>query len=811
MIGNYLKIACRSLWKNKGLSIINIVGLSVGLACFALFSLAVLNEYSFDRFHTKADRLFAVYEAIGELSGQPAQKLINLPMPLGPALKEDFPDIERFARLQGSGETFVVHTPNGIVEEQASFVDPAFFEMFSFPFLYGNALSAFAVPSNVVLTEKMAQKFFGESNPTGKTLGINIAGGDHFELFTVSAVVQNLPSNSTLQFGILMSFEKFATSARGRADATNWQQLSMQTFIELRPGSGLSKDQKRLDQFFGKYYPDVEKSLRDNGLWSKPELPVTYALLPIQSMHHDPDSGISPRLSLILLAIGGVILLIACINFMTLSIGRSAGRAREIGVRKVIGASRGQLARQHLVEAVLLSSLSTATGMVLTMVLLPVFNQLSDKELTFDFQQFPELFRLVPGLALLVGVLAGSYPAFVLSGFSPLETLKSTLKIGGENWFTKSLVTFQFVLSVGFMASTFIMLRQMAFLHAKDLGFDKENVVVVNAHGAADPTKTLARFRQSLANRPEIKGIGGAEFSLGAGPIAGNNRFDYNGKTTDIFEHFIDPEYLRVLKIPLVSGRNFDANMVQDSVTSVIVNETAVRAFGWTTETAPGQVLTGYNMANPKRNPVVIGVVRDYHFRSLHEKVYPMMFTMFNDRLPQQFFVRIAPGDPGRALSQIQMAWAGVEPVLPFRYTFLDENLQKSYATESRMSTTIGWAGGIAVFLACLGLFGLTALSTLNRTKEVGIRKVLGASVAGITALLAKDFLKLVVVAIIIASPIAWYFMNKWLADFAYRIDMRWWMFALSGAVAVAIAFLTVGYQSVKAALTNPVKSLRSE
>lgn len=811
MIQNYLIIAFRSLWKNKGISAINIVGLSVGLACFTLFLLDVLNEYSFDRFHTKADRLFAVAETIGEIAGQPPQKMNNLPMPLGPALKADLPDVEQFARLQGVGETFFVRTPNGVVEEQACFADPAFFELFSFPFLHGNASTALAAPNSVVLTEKMAQKLFGESNPTGRTLGINITGGDIFEPFTVSAIAQDLPSNSTLQFGILMPFEKFAASERGKGIATNWGQLSMQTFVELRPGSTLPEDQSRLNQFFLKYYPDVEKSLREAKMWSKPEPPVAFALLPIRSLHHDPDLGINPSLSLILLAIGGIILLIACINFTTLAIGRSANRAREVGVRKVVGASRGQLSKQFLVEAVLLSSLSTAAGLILATGLLPVFNQLSDKQLVFDFKQFPELFWFAPGLALLVGALAGSYPAFVLSGFSALETLKNKLKIGGENWFTKSLVTFQFVLSVGLMACTFIMLRQLDFLRSKNPGFEKENVVVVNADGVEAPDELLARFRQSLAGRPEIAGIGGAELSLGAGAGISNVKFNYQGTDKIVFEYFVDHEYLPVLKMPLVSGRNFDPNLVQDSATSVILNETAVRDFGWTSETALGQVLTGFNEQNPKRNPVVIGVVRDFNFRSFHEKVYPMMFNSFHGTLPRQFLVRIAPGDPQRALGQMQAAWTDGEPVVPFRYTFLDENLQRFYVAESRMGTTIGWAGSIAVLLACLGLFGLATLSTLNRTKEIGIRKVLGASVAGITGLLAKDFLKLVFIAIVIASPLAYYFMQKWLADFAYRIDIQWWMFAVAGAAAVAIAFLTVGFQSVRAALANPVDSFRSE
>jgi len=811
MFQNYLVISLRSLRKNIGISFINIIGLSIGLACFSLVLLDVLNEYTFDRFHKKSDRLFVVCETIGEINNQPAQKLIDLPVPLGPSLKADLPDIERFARLQSAGEALFVRTLSGVVEEKAYFIDPAFFEMFSFPFLYGNVSSALSLPNNVVLTEKMAQKLFGESNAMGKTLELNISERDKFEPFTVSAVVRDLPSNSTLKFGLVLPFEKLITSEPGRADVLNWQQLSTQTFVELRPGSSLPKDPSRLDQFFLKYYPDVEKSLRINKLWNKPEPPVTYALLPIESMHHDPDLGENPSLSLILLAIGSIILIIACINFTTLSIARSASRALEIGVRKVVGASRAQLSIQYLMEAVLLSSLSVAVGIALASGLLPIFNKVSDKQLAFNFEQFPELFWLVPGLAFLVGILAGTYPAFVLSGFSPLKTLKSKFKIGGENWFTKSLVTFQFVLSVGFMTCTFIMLRQMDFMRSKDLGFDKENVVIVNAEGATEPNNTLARFRQSLARFPAIGGISGAEYSLGAGQLAGNNKFEYKGESKIIFEHYIDHEYLRVLKLPLVAGRDFDPVLAQDSATSVILNETSVRNFGWTNEAAIGQILTGYNEQDPIHNPVVIGVVRDYHFRSLHEKVYPMMFKMSKDRLPRQFFVRIDNADPHAALDQLQTAWANAEPILPFRYNFLDEKLQNLYQAESRISATIGWAGGIAIFLACLGLFGLAALSTLNRTKEIGIRKVLGATVAGITALLAKDFLKLVVVAILIASPIAYYFMNIWLTDFVYRIEIRWWMFALAGTTVVAIAFLTVGFQSLKAARDNPVISLRAE
>lgn len=812
MIIHYLNIALRNISKNKGIAAINIVGLSVGLACFSLFLLHVLDEFSFDRFHAKSDRLFAVYSHVGELNGEAAQNSNYLPMPLGPALQADLPDVAHFARLQGLGETFI-RTPKGVVRAEVDFTDPAFFDLFSFPFLYGNTMGALASPNNVVLTEKMAKALFGESNPVGKSLEIKI--DEKFESFIVSAVAQDIPSNSSLTFGILLPFEKYAETEAGRESATYWHRVSLQTFVELRPGSGLAKDTARLAQFYLKYFPDDEKQLRAKGRWTKPEPPMAYGFLPIRDLHFNPDMGAAdPKFALILLGIGGIILLIACINFTTLAIGRSAGRAKEIGVRKVVGANRSQLSRQFLAEAILLSAISTGVGILLAVGLLPVFNALTDKELVFSFKQFPEIWWLIPGLALLVGGLAGSYPAFVLSGFSPLETLKSKLKISGGNWFTKSLVTFQFILSIGLMACTFIMLRQLYFLRSQNPGFDKENVVMVNADATGNTSQILARFRQTLEGRPEILGVSGTNIALGAKSGWSTSGFRYNGKDKQIFEYYIDHQYLNVLNIPLLSGRNFDPNIPQDSVTSVIMNEAAVRDFGWTNESAIGQVLNGYNQENgkdPKLNPVVIGVVHDYNFRSLREQVRPMMFINFNDYVPFQFFVRIAPGDPKPALDLLRAAWAASEPVLPFRYTFLDENLQKFYVKEARTSKIIGLAGGIAILLACLGLFGLAALATINRTKEIGIRKVLGASVAGITGLLTKDLLKLVCIAIVIASPIAYHFMTLWLADFAYRIDIQWWMFGISGFLAILAALLTVGFQSMRAALANPVKSLRSE
>ncbi len=819
MLHNYLTIAFRALWKNKGIAAINVVGLSVGLACFALFLLHVVDEFSFDRFHAKAGNIFRIYQDNQAVGDHAAKKDTYLPMPLGPALQADLPDVVRFTRYRGWGEPFV-RTSRGVNLAQVDFVDAAFLQMFSFPWAYGDAATALSSPNQVVLTEATAQKLFGEANPVGKTLEIKLE--ETFEPFVVAGVTQNLPSNSTAQFQILASFEKFEATSRGQRSKDRWTHFSMQTFVELQPGSGLPQDSARLLQFWQKYYPGDEAKLREKGQWAKAGSPSTYGLQPLLAMHHATETdGVNPQYAWILLAIGGVILLIACINFTTLAIGRSAGRAREIGVRKCIGASRTQLSRQFMTEALMLSVFSTGVGLVMARALLPTFNQLIGKELSFNFQQFPELWWLVPALTLMVGALAGSYPAFVLSGFSPLDTLKSKLKVGGENWFTRSLVTLQFVLSVGLMACTFIMLRQLDFLQSKSPGFNRENVVVVNAEGTTEPLQVLNRFREALRGQPDILGVSGAELSLGQEAGWSQTSFDYKGQEKELYEYHVDPEYMEVLGMQLVAGRNFNNSITSDSVTAIILNETAVRDFGWTNESALGQPFTGYNEKNPARNPVVIGVVRDFNYRSFHEQVKPMMFQMFHDYQPQQFFVRMSRptptlprwgrGDSAPALEHLRSAWASAEPVLPFRYQFLDENLRKFYDAEDRWGKTVGLAGGIAIFLACLGLFGLAALTTMNRTKEIGIRKVLGASVSSITGLLAGDFLKLVLIAIVIASPIAWYYMQRWLADFAYHIDIQWWMFVAAGSAAILIAFVTVSFQSVRAALANPVKSLRSE
>jgi putative ABC transport system permease protein len=814
MLQNFIKIALRSLFKQKGLSVINILSLSIGLACFSLFLLYAVNEFSYDRFHADGDRVFRMYRWSGGIDGGDTEGDPYLPIPLGPALQADFPDVENYTRMREAwGESFV--RVNGTVTRLGIHcADPQFFDVLTFPLKYGNRATALKEPNNIVLTEKTARRLFGESNPVGRTLEIKFE--KDFEPFVVSAVAEDMPSNSSICFEAMGSFEKLLASPRMAKRKTSWNHSAYATFVKLRPGSGLPDDAARLLQFRQKYYPNEEKELRDKGFWKSDGAPVTYRMQPLRAMHTQTlVSGgqvppVEPKSIWILLAIATGILAIAGINFTTLAIGRSAGRAREVGVRKVMGSDRSLLVGQFLTESMLLAGISGFLGLVLAKLLLPSFNQLADRELVFSFRQFPEMAWMFGGVVLLTGLLAGSYPALVLSGFRPVEILKSKIRLGGSNFFTKSLVTGQFVLSVGLIVSTLVILKQLDFMRSQNPGFERENVVVVDAEDT-DSKRIFPLFRQAVAARPEIAGIAGSELGLGEGQGWSRSGWDYNGTHREVYEYFVDPDFLGVLKMEVLAGRNFEAGNSLDTVSSVVINESMMREFGWTLENAVGQQLLGYH-ENPKiPQPTVIGVVKNFHFRPLKEEVMPQMFHQFASYVPYKYFVRLHPGDPAPALAALKNEWQKVEPVLPFKYTFLDDNLDQFYKSEARLGRIISWAGGISVFLACLGLFGLAALAVVNRMKEIGIRKVLGASVAGITGLLARDFLKLVIVAIVIASPVAYFFMQKWLSDFAYRIDIQWWMFVGAGLAAIAIAFLTVGFQSVKAALANPVKSLRSE
>ena len=813
MIRQYFKIAIRNLLKQKGLALINILGLSIGIACFSLFLLYAVNELSFDRFHSKGDKIYRVYRATETMGSEKAEADVYLPMPLGPAFKQDIPDVESFVRMSEGWRPDFVKADDKIGRLEVSFADPNFFQFFSFELAKGNAATVLKELRSIVLTEESARQLFGNKDAMGKIIEIKL--DDTFEPFVITGIAKNPPANSSIQFKALGNYLFLPTTSQGKRSNNNWNRSSYPTYVQLKEGSTLFADNKRLTSIRKKYYPTEEAELRKAGYWKGDHSPITFGLQPMKAIHTDINiyggqvEPVAPKTIWILISIASAVLLIACINFTTLAIGRSAGRSKEVGIRKVVGGRKKQLVMQFLMEALLLAFLSAMIGLALGNLLLPFFNKLSGRELAFSITHYPELIWLIVGLVLMVGLLAGSYPAVVLSGFNPINVLKQKIRLGGSNLFTRSLVTFQFVLSVGLIISTLVILQQLNFMRSKNPGFDKENVIVVDASGT-DSRKVFPIFKEASQQLPEVISIAGSELGLGEGTGWSRMGFDYKGANKQVFEYHVDEHYLPLLKMQLLAGRNFDQKISSDTINSVIVNEEMVHDFGWTVETAVGQRLTGYS-DNEKYTPVVIGVVKNFNFRPFKEKIMPQMLQHFASYTPYKYFVRIRPGNPSSVLSKLQASWKTAEPLLPFKYSFLDEDLNRFYKSEERWSSIVGWAGGISIFLACLGLLGLAALAVVNRTKEIGIRKVLGASVSGIISLISKDFLKLVVIAFVIASPIAWYFMNKWLEDFEYRINITAWIFIIAGVSAILIALLTVAMQALKAAVSNPVKALRTE
>ena len=815
MLRNYFKIALRNLTRQKILSIINILGLSLGIACFTLFMLYAVNELNFDRFHSHAKNIFRVYRWTEAMNGDPAKGDVSMPMPLGPAMKQDLPGVENYVRIRNGWREDLIKFDNVVQRLKISYADPQLFSIFDFKFKEGNAATALQPLNSLVITQKTANQLFPDNtNVVGKTIQIKV--DDTFVPFTITGIAADIPSNSSIRFDAVANFDFFETTREGKSYIDKWNRSSFVTFVQLKPLNNLLSDNRILAGFRHKYYPDEAAKLKKDGFnWNSKLPPVRFGLQPLRSIHTDPliagggVENIDPKTIWILLSIAAGVLLIACINFTTLAIGRSAGRSKEIGVRKVIGAVKNQLVFQFLLEALVLSALSALIGLLLAKLLLPYFNKLSGRELAFSFSLYPEMIWLLLGLMLLVGLLSGAYPAIVLSGFKPIEVLKNKIKIGGSNLFTRSLVTFQFALSIALIISTVVILKQVKFMNDKNPGFNKENVVMVDA-SETNAKKIYPLFKHALSSATQIEGTAGAELGLGEDEGYSISGWNYNGKPKNVFEYFIDPDYIKVMGMQLISGRNFSPDIAVDTTTSVIVNEAMVRDFGWTIQNAVGQILTGYNEGNGN-DPVVIGVVKDFNFRSLSQEIAPQMFHQFSSYMPLKFFVRIRPGNPSIALSEMNKAWKSVAGDVPFKYDFVDEELSKFYESEQRWSAIVGWAGGISIFLACLGLFGLATLAAVNRTKEIGIRKVLGASVTNIINLLSKDFVKLIGIALLVASPVAWYFMNKWLQDFAYRVNIGWVVFVTTGLCVVIIAILTISFQAIKAALANPVKSLRTE
>lgn len=794
MIRNYIIVAWRNLLKNRLYSFINIVGLAIGLACSISISLYIWDEYTHDRFHTHFSDIYRVVE-IQDHAGI-LHPVAVTPGLLAAAWTTDYPDVMETCRV-GRGQAGIL-TAGKLSIEPAGIItaDNSFFNMFTFSLIRGNPQKALSGANEVVITRSIAEQIFGsdwqhENEVLGQSLTLN-----NTSPLIIAGVTEDCPANSHIQFDVVLSMRY--EELNHPANFSNWENNNYHTYVRLLPGSNSSSLGDNILN-----YMDAFKT------WARPKL----FLQPLRDiyLHSNFDYGEWVKTSSVVyvrifLAVGLVVLVIALFNFINLSTARATQRAKEVGVRKVIGAVRKQLMFQFLSESVLMTILAVSFSLGLVLLFLPVLNQISGKSLSVPFAN-PYFGLVILTLTIFVGFLAGIYPAIYLSNFQPLKVLKGFFRTGSGQLFRRTLVVTQFTFSVMLVLGAIVIYRQLIFLQDKDLGFEKEQLIFLRLKNQL--YEKAALFKADLLAQTSIAGVAAASNNL-IDATGSTHSIKWEGqKPDDLFpiSHMnIEPDFLETTGMKLIAGRNFDPDLVSDSV-SWMINETAAKRMGWTPEDAVGKGLQLWD-----NRGTVIGVVKDFHFRPMTTAIEPMLFRYWPGKENYTgFFIKTKPDQTREAIGLIQEVYKTHEPQTTPNYEFVDQSLEHQYRTEQKTGMVVLCFSILAILVSCLGLYGLVTFAAEQRTKEIGIRKVLGATVMGVVNLLAKDFITLVTIAILIASPIAWWAMTQWLKDFAYRIDVEWWMLAISGITAISIALLTVTFQSIKAALMNPVNSLRSE
>jgi predicted permease len=805
MFRNYLKVAIRTLWKNRTHTFINLIGLSVAFGTCVLLFLTATFELSYDRFHTDADRIFRLNFLASNRDGSP-DKSATMPYPISPALKAEFPEIEGVTRWFNRGSS--VRYKNQTYSKNVRMVDADFLHMFTFPLHKGNPKTALNSLSDLVISEKMAADLFGPDDPIGKSVQLRM--NDNWQAFTVAGVISNAPKNSTFDFD---AFIRSDNAGDYQENKTRWDHGNHDVYVKLKAGTDPQTLQRRTQAFIDKYFAKDSKERQEQG-YPKNTLGFQKSLLlePMRDVHFDTETthgeGISRAYIYTLLLVGLFILAIACINFINLTIAQSLSRAREVGVRKSMGAQRGQLFGQIWGETLMLCLVALLIGMGLAYGVLPTFNRLFQSHLTLDDFLKPGIL-LATGLGFLfITLLAGGYPSWFVTRFNAVEVLKGTVKVSRPGLLRNSLIISQFAIACLLIVCTLIVHQQITYLQEKPMGLDKDQVISIPIGNELNGNNTLKTMRTRLANQPNVVAVSGSGVNIGAGLDGSSSRWMYGflyGKrdiTCDWLR--IDTDYLKTMGIKLLQGRDFGADFGTDSSTNILITQRMAKALG---EANP----VGKFIKPDDKSFQIVGVVSDFNLYSLHQEAQPIVLQMHSSSSISYILVRVNPQNLTAAMETVKATWKTIAPKQEFIGSFLDENTERWYRKEQRLATIFSSAAGIAIVLSCMGLFAIALLTIQQRTKEIGVRKVLGASVGSIVTLLSKDFLKLVFIAIVIASPIGWWAMNKWLQDFAYKIDIEWWVFALAGALAIVIALVTVSFQSVKAALTNPVKSLRSE
>lgn len=806
MFKNYLKIALRNLLKYKGYSLINIFGLAVGMASCILILLYVHDELSYDQHHEKANQIYRVTREWFNSDGSPSLHLGHVAPPIGPLLKNDFPDILQMARISDGGNPLLRYQDKVFQEERFYFADPNIFEIFTLPLLKGDPNNALADPNGVVITPAMAQKYFGSEEPLGKVLNF-----DNQADLKVTGVMQEIPANSHFHFDFLGSM-KLPELVFGEREFKNWGSNNYATYLLFPKDYATENFTKAVPAFIGRHHPDGEKAI--------PQTTLHLQRLADIHLHSQLDSELEANGNIVYVyifsAIAFFLLLIACINFMNLATARSANRAREVGLRKVVGAERQQLIKQFLGETIVLAFIALLLAVVFVELALPKFNAFAGKELALRSQGALFIFGTLLGVALFVGIVAGSYPAFFLSHFQPVAVLKGQ-KIGStKSRFRSMLVVFQFAISIILIVGMGVVYNQLEYCRTKNLGLNKEQIVVLPVNSGAEIARRYPDMRNQLLQHPHISGVAASK-RVPSGRLldSSEGRLSDGEKSTPLEFRIanvrVDHNFIPTYGMQMAAGRNFSTEFPTDSTQAFILNETAVQKIGW----ASPEVAVDKPFEYGNRKGRIIGVVKDFNYESLHQPITPIVMLI----APQSFnsvSVKIRAdrsADVAATLEFIKQKWQAYRPNFPFQYSFLDERYEQLYQSEHRLGQIFGTFSMLAVFIACLGLFGLASYTAEQRTKEIGIRKVLGASVSNIVLLLSKEFTRLVILATLVSWPIAYYAMSRWLQEFAYRINLHQQSgtFLLAAMLALAIALLTVSFQAVKAAVSNPIKALRYE
>jgi putative ABC transport system permease protein len=807
MLKNYLKTAMRNLLKRKGYSLINIVGLAIGMASCLIILMFVNDELSYDAFNENAGRIYRVSASF--LYGGRSFDIAVAPPPMAQVLIDEFPEVENAVRFRQRGRYIFRYGDNTFKETRVSYVDPSFFDIFSIPLLKGNPDTALLDPNTLILSRNTAQKYFGDEDPVGKTLRLN----DRTD-YLVTGVFEEIPGNSHFHFDVFISMTSLAESK-----SQTWMSQNFQTYILLREGADPASLEAKFPDLLVKYMgPQIEafmgKSMEK--LAEENELDGEFFLQPLRDIHLHSDLIAEMEATsdinyvYIFTAIALFILIIAAINYMNLSTARSAGRAREVGIRKVLGSFRSQLIRQFLTESMMLCLVSLAIALGLVQLALPFFNGLSGKALSIWDLINPTMVVVLVLVTIVVGILAGSYSAFFISAFQPVNVLKGHLKSGVKTgWLRSGLVVFQFTASIILIIGTFVVFDQLHYIQNKKLGYDKDQVIILNnTYLLGDQTET---FKNRMLTYPQIVNASISDYL----PVPSNNNNSSvlpegerdSKKATSMQNWIVDYDYIKTLGMTIVAGRDFSREYSTDTK-ATIINQAAAKQFDWAQPVGKriGRFLSTEGDIELYE---VIGVVEDFHFETLKETIGPLV--MFLGESNGNISFRVETEDISGTIGILQKEWKRFLPYQPFEYSFLDERFADMYQTEQRIGRIFGVFAGFAIFIGCLGLFGLAAFTAEQRTKEIGIRKVLGATSPNIIQLMTKEFVILIAVANVIAWPVAFWVMKGWLKDFSYRVSLSVWVFAGAGLLTLLIALLTVSYQSIKAALADPATSLRYE